>query len=97
MRNSILEIKKKITPILKRHNVRRAAVFDSYTRKENKKGSDIDILIEFEKDARKSLLDLVGLRFDLEDELKIKVDVLTYNSIHPLLRNSILNSQKVIL
>lgn len=97
MRNSVLNIKKKIIPILKRYNVKRAAVFGSFAREESKKGSDIDILIEFEKDVRKSLLDLVGLRLDLEDELKMKVDVLTYNSIHPLLRNSILDSQKVIL
>ncbi len=57
--------------------------------------SDIDILIEFE--GRKSLLNLVGLKIELEEILKRKVDVLTYKSLHPLLKDRILREQEVIL
>ena len=89
------KIKKKIISILKRYNVKRAAVFGSYARGELKKSSDIDILIEF--GIEKSLLDLAGLEIELEKLLKRKVDVLTYGSIHPLLKNTILREQKVIL
>ena len=96
MTNDIAKIKKKIVPILKSHDVKKAAVFGSFVRGENNKNSDIDILIEFRKDD-KSLLDLVGLKLELEKKLSEKVDILTYDSIHPLLRNIILKEQKAIL
>ncbi len=89
------EIKSKIVPLLKRYDVKRAAFFGSLVRGEKKEDSDIDILVEFE--GEKSLLDLAGLRIELEEVLKMKVDVLTYNSLHPLLKDKILSEQKVIL
>ena len=88
-------IKKKIVPILKRHDVKRAAIFGSFARGEAKKRSDIDILVEFK--GEKSLLDLVGLKLELEASLGRKVDVLTYDSLHPLLKDIILEEQKAIL
>jgi len=93
---SIQEIKKKINPILKKNGVKRAAIFGSYARGEEKKRSDVDILIEYKNDD-KSLLDLVGLEMELKKKLRKKVDLLTYDSIHPLLRESILEDQKIIL
>jgi len=39
---------------------------------------------------------LIGLKLDLEDLLHRKVDVLTYKSLHPLLRDKILKEQEVI-
>lgn len=59
----------------------------------NKK-SDIDILVKL--NSKNSLLDLVRIQFILEDKLGKKVDLLTYNSIHPLLKDIILKEQKVI-
>lgn len=92
---TIKEIKKKILPILKDHDVKKAALFGSLVKKEAKKESDIDILIEFK--GNKSLLDLASLKIELENKLKRKVDVVTYNSLHPLLKDRILEEQKVIL
>lgn len=91
---TINTIKKKILPILKRQGVTKVALFGSVVRGEMKKRSDIDILIRFK--GGKSLLDLVRLEFDLEKKLGKKVDLLTYNSIHPLLKKIILNEQKII-
>ncbi|PIN91376.1 hypothetical protein COU57_01030 [Candidatus Pacearchaeota archaeon CG10_big_fil_rev_8_21_14_0_10_32_14] len=91
------EIKSKIQKILKKHGIVRAGIFGSYAKGENKKDSDIDILIEVEKDRKFSLLDLVGLKLELEDILKIKVDLMTYKSIHPYLKDSILKNEVEIL
>jgi len=41
------------------------------------------------------LLDLIGLEQDLEEYFNKKVDVITYNSIHPLLKEYILKEQEV--
>ena len=66
---SIQEIKKKISPILKKNGVKKAAIFGSYARGEEKKRSDVDILIKYKYD-NKSYFDLVGLQLELEKKLK---------------------------
>lgn len=91
---TIENIKKKIVPILKRQGVLKAAIFGSAIRGEMTKSSDIDILVKFSKN--KSLLDLVGLKLDLEDKLGRDVDVVSYGGISKFLKNSILKEQKVI-
>jgi len=95
MNEQTIEIREKILNALKQNDVKRAALFGSVVRGELSDESDIDILVEFK--GRKSLLDLVGLKLELEEMLKRKVDVLTYNSLHPLLKDRILREQVVIL
>lgn len=87
-------IRKKIVPILKSQGVVKAAVFGSVARGETTKNSDVDILVQLAKG--KSLLDLVGLKLDLEDELGVDVDVVSYGGISKFLRDIILKEQKVI-
>ena len=95
MNKELKRIKPIIVKILKKNGVARAGIFGSYARGEAKKNSDIDILIKFR--GRKSLFDLVGLEMELKKKLKIDVDLLTYNSIHHLLKDSILNDEVRIL
>ena len=90
-----IPFKNAIVDILKRFGVKKAALFGSVVRGEATEESDIDLLVEFEDN--KSLLDLVRLKMKLEEQLDRKVDVLTYNSLHPLLKEKILSEQKVIL
>ena len=84
-----------ILPLLQRYDVTRAAIFGSSVRGEMQETSDLDILVEFK--GEKSLLDLAGLKIELEELLGRKVDVLTYDSLHPLLKDNILSEQEVIL
>ena len=81
--------------ILQKNGIKRAAFFGSIVRGEMTDESDIDILVEFE--GRKSLLDLAGLKLDLEDALERRVDLLTYRSLHPMLKDRILAEQVPIL
>jgi uncharacterized protein len=89
-------IKKKILPVLKKHAVKKAAIFGSYARGDAKAKSDVDLLIEY-KSKSKSLFDLVDLKSDLEETLDRKVDVITYNSIYWRIREQILAEQVAIL
>ncbi|MBI5817071.1 MAG: nucleotidyltransferase domain-containing protein, partial [Candidatus Yonathbacteria bacterium] len=66
----------------------------SFARGDNTKNSDIDILVKLKNG--KTLFDLIELKMLLEEKLDRKVDVLTYRSIHPLLKKTILLEQKVI-
>ncbi len=53
---------------------------DPWCEGEATEDSDIDLLMEFE--GRKSLLDLVGLKLNLEDTFHREFDVLTYDYLH---------------
>jgi len=87
-------IKQKITPVLKRQGVSKAALFGSAARGETKRDSDIDLLIKIK--GSKSLLDIVRLKLELEEKLSRKVDLVEYSSIRPSLKGVILSEQKII-
>jgi len=76
----------KIKKILRQHDVNRADLFGSYARGDANKRSDIDILIEFNNKNTKSLLDIVALKLDLEDNLKKKCDIVTKRGLHYRIR-----------
>ena len=82
-------LKPLLAKVLKSHGIKRAGIFGSYARGEQKKKSDIDILIKYNG----SLLKLVGLEIELERILKKKVDLLTYGGINHLLRERILKEE----
>lgn len=92
---SIEGIKRKVLPILQRYGVKKAGLFGSCVRGELREESDIDILVEIEKDI--SLLDFVGIKLELEETLGKKIDLVEYSTIKPLLKESILKEQVVIL
>ncbi len=91
----IKEIKSKIIRILKKNKIKKAGIFGSYARGEQKKDSDIDILVELHKNA--SLLDLSGLKIELEDKLNKQVDLVNYKYLHPKLKKGILKSEVRII
>ncbi len=92
---TIDQIREHAVPILKEAGVLRSSIFGSYVRGEQTEDSDIDILIEFPKG--KSLLDLVNLEMQLEMVLGKKVDLLTYKSVSPYLKEYIEKDQLQIL
>ena len=73
------EIKNIILSHLKEFNPIKVGIFGSFARGENKKGSDIDILVEF-KEAP-SLLTLIKLENDLSEILGVKVDLVTTGAL----------------
>ena len=92
--NFIKDIKKAILPILKKHGIKKAAIFGSVVRGKKRPG-DVDLLVEMEKGS--DLFDMVALRRTLEEEIKMKVDLGTFDAIYPLLKEPILNSAVGIL
>lgn len=85
------DIKKKILPVLRRHDIKKAGIFGSVAEGNMKKNSDVDILVEIKRDL--SLLGFIGLEMELEKALKRKVDLVEYCAIHPLLRRQILRQE----
>ena len=95
-KNEIDMIKEKIVPILKKHKVTKAGIFGSYARGEQKKKSDVDILVEIDDDEM-SLLGFIRLKNIIEKALKKKVDLVEYSLIRKELRQNILDNEIPIL
>ncbi len=85
-----LPIIKKIVRVLRGYGVKKAGIFGSYARGEQKKKSDIDVIIEPPKGMG---LKFVRLAMELEEKTGKKVDLVSYNGIHPLLRSKILKEE----
>jgi uncharacterized protein len=64
-------------------------LFGSTVRDEAQASSDLDLLVDYDPAKRFSLLDLVGIKQFLEEELAVEVDVTTRSSLHPMLRTDI--------
>jgi hypothetical protein len=88
------EIESRLTPLLEGYGIRRAGIFGSYARGEQRPDSDLDLLVEF-RDP-KSLLTLVRIERELSDALGIKVDLLTEQAISPYLIERIKAELKVV-
>lgn len=69
-------------------------VFGSVARGTDTEESDLDLLAEFTRP--KSLLDLVGIEQEFEDELGRKVDLLTPRSLSPHMRDRVLREARVV-
>jgi predicted nucleotidyltransferase len=89
------QIKAHIKKVLLRYNAKRASLFGSFVRNEATEESDVDVLVEFKETI--SLLKFISIKFELEDLLKRKVDLVEYSAIKPALRNSILSEQIPVL
>lgn len=75
-------------PFLKEQfGVTRIRIFGSYARGEATENSDIDLLVDLEEE--RSLMDLGGVQYHLQQTLGIKVDVGEYDYLHPIVKNSI--------
>ena len=55
--------------------LKKVLYFGSYADGSATEESDLDVLVEFPKDVRISLLDVIDFKQNLEDELSINVDV----------------------
>ena len=92
---SVQEIRALVAAPMAKRGVVRAGIFGSVARGESTEASDVDFLVEFEHG--RSLIDLAGLRLDLIETLGREVDVATPKSLHPSMREKILNELVTIL
>jgi predicted nucleotidyltransferase len=64
-------------------------LFGSIARNENNSNSDLDLFVDYDPNGKFNALDLVDIKFLLEDRLGLEVDVTTRDSLHPMLRDDI--------
>ncbi|MFH1856792.1 MAG: nucleotidyltransferase domain-containing protein [Candidatus Omnitrophota bacterium] len=97
MKNTGLS-KENITNFLKENKIRfkkygvvKIGLFGSYVNEKNKKRSDVDILVEFNKGTFDNYL---GLRGDLEKKLHAKVDLVSIKALKNRMKSYILKEVK---
>lgn len=73
-----------------RYGVKSLGVFGSYVRGEQRKRSDLDILVEFEDEAWPGLFEFIGLQQDLSDLVGVKVDLVEKKGLKPYIGRRIL-------
>ena len=87
--NEIKGVIEQNRPELKRqYHVEKIGVFGSYARGTQKKRSDIDFLVTFDKAI--SLFDHVDLTIYLKELMGCEVDVIPHNNLRPELREYVL-------
>ncbi len=85
-----IEILSRNMAYLSNFHVHALYLFGSVARDEAVLDSDVDILVEFAKDARVGLFELARLRRFLSEILGRKADLVTLDALHPLLKDEIM-------
>ncbi len=76
------------------YHVKNIGLFGSFIRDEQKRESDIDVLVDFDEKA--DFFDLVGLSLFLEDKIKESVDVIPQRALRKELKDAILKEVSFI-
>jgi predicted nucleotidyltransferase len=81
-----LDTLRRFEPALRARGVRRAALFGSVARGENRPGSDIDIMVEIDPEAHITVFDYVGLKEYIAGLFDIPVDVVSRDNLKSYIR-----------
>lgn len=91
--DDLLSKLKKVLPNLsEQYQIQTLEVFGSYVRGEEKAGSDLDLLVTFNRVP--SLFQFVELENKLSDELGVKVDLVMKDSLKPIIGKRILEEAR---
>lgn len=88
--DQIIKKLKEIRPVIEsKYSVKNLEVFGSYIHGEQKKSSDLDILVEFSKTI--DLFKYIELENYLSEKLGVKVDLVMKDTLKPRIKDRILN------
>jgi predicted nucleotidyltransferase len=85
-----------LAELCQRFYVRELSLFGSVLRDDFHDDSDIDLLVEYEPEARVTLFDHFELEEELQRLMRRKVDLVSKRGLRPILRDEILGSMQVI-
>ena len=93
VRRILLEHKKELR---QKYKIKEIGVFGSYVRGEQKKKSDVDVLVEFEETSTLSLLGFIGLENYLGSLLGVKVDLVEKQTLKPRIGKRVLEEVVIL-
>jgi uncharacterized protein len=89
------KLKDMLPQLRSRYGVGRLWFFGSYVRGEAGAGSDLDVLVEFEKRGI-SLFGFVGLEQEIGDRLGMKVDLVERSALRPEISSNVLAEAQAV-
>ncbi|MEN6442443.1 MAG: nucleotidyltransferase family protein [Methanoregula sp.] len=88
--SKILDQLRDLLPELReQYHVRSIGIFGSYSRKHQTEQSDLDLVVEFDQPT--GMMAFVHLKDLISDRLNIKVDLVTPDGLHPLIRDQVMH------
>ena len=94
-KNAVIEILRANKTSIRSYGVRRLGIFGSVVRDEHHAESDVDLLVEFQKEA-KTFDNFIHLAFFLEEVLGRKVELVTTDSLSPYIGPRILEEVEYV-
>ena len=82
-------LRARLPELRRQYGIRSLAIFGSYVRGEQMRGSDLDLLVEFD-DRGLSLFDFVEIENSLSETLGVKVDLVERSTLKPAIGRHIL-------
>jgi predicted nucleotidyltransferase len=89
-------LKEKLVEICEEKDIVFLAIFGSFVRGQQKRESDSDMTIGFDRNKPKSLLDLIHVENELSEIFKRKVDRGIFSSINPYIIDEVNREMRVI-
>lgn len=87
--------KERIAEFCRANRIRRLALFGSVLRDDFGPNSDVDVLVEFEPEAKVGLLRLAGMEIDLGNMLVRRVDLNTPGFLSDYFRDQVLAEAEI--
>ncbi len=84
-------LKEKMPDLQVRYGIKSLGIFGSYVHGEQKKRSDVDLLVEFDEHAAVTLLRFVALERELGKLLGQRVDLVEKSALKPVIGQRILS------
>ena len=82
-RDALLARLQALKPALQREGITRMWLIGSRARGDNRPDSDIDLMVEIDEGRKFSLLDLVGVKHIVEDDVGLETDIIMRRSAKP--------------
>ncbi len=90
----IEKYRRQIVEIAQEHGATKIQLFGSFAADHSTKESDIDLLVEME--GSRSLLDIIAIKYGIEDLTNRNVDVVTRKSLSPYIAEQVIRNAKAI-
>jgi len=94
METLLIKDNRQLTAFCKKNDISYVGIFGSFSRGEERSNSDIDILIDFNQ--KKSLMEIGGIQYDLQEKLGRSVDLVSMGNIKPDIKKYILKDLRVL-
>jgi len=84
-----------LSQFCQRNLIQRFSLFGSVLRDDFHEGSDVDVLVDYEPDARVGYFDLLRMQAELTEKLGVRVDLRTPAGLSRYIRQRVLDEAQV--